>query len=57
MGINKTSMNMVIKVKNEYNLYVGNKLQKVTSKMNVESTHNNFTIHSNKRIISLSNEK
>ena len=51
MAINITAKNIIIKVKNDYNLYVGGKLEKITNKMNVEATKGNLDLISNKEII------
>jgi hypothetical protein len=57
MAIIKQAKNMTITVKNEYILTVGGKLEKIANKMNVEATHDNLTLISNKKIVSHGNKK
>ena len=56
MAINITAKNIIIKVKNDYNLYVGGKLEKITNKMNVEATKGNLDLISNKKITANGNK-
>lgn len=57
MGIIKQSKNMIITVTTDYELTVGGKLEKIANKMNVEATHDNLTLISNKKIVSDGNKK
>ncbi len=56
MAINKTSKNRTITVKEDYNLMVGGKLEKITNQFNVESTKENLILISNKKIVSNGNK-
>jgi hypothetical protein len=56
MAINKTSKNKKVTVTENYNLIVGGKLQKITNQFNIESTHENLTLISNKKITSDGNK-
>ena len=57
MAINITAKNVICKVKEDYKLVVGGKLEKIADKMNVESTSGHLEIISNKRIVANSNKK
>ena len=57
MAINKTSKNRIVTVTENYNLKVGGKLEKTTNQFNIESTKENLTLISGKKIISQSNNK
>ena len=48
---------MTIIVKNDYNLTVGGKLEKIAEKINVEATKENMILASNKKIVSTGNKK
>ncbi|ENA1795600.1 hypothetical protein ABF176_002447 [Flavobacterium psychrophilum] len=56
MAINKISKNTKIIVKENYNLIMGGKLLKITNQFNVESTHENLKLISNKKITSDGNK-
>lgn len=57
MAINKTSKNRTVTVTENYNLMVGGKLQKITNQFNIESTKENLTLISNKKISSDGNKR
>lgn len=57
MAIHKTAKNLTVMVKADYNVNVGGKLIKVTSKFNVESTKGNLNLMSNKKIVSDGNKQ
>ena len=57
MAIRKNAKNMTIIVKNDYNLTVGGKLEKIAEKINVEATKENMILASNKKIVSTDNKK
>jgi hypothetical protein len=56
MAINKTSKNRKVTVTENYNLMVGGKLEKITNQFNIESTHENLKLISNKKITSDGNK-
>ncbi|WP_169051717.1 hypothetical protein [Flavobacterium sp. H122] len=56
MAILKQSKNMIVNVKNDYNLQVGKKLEKIASKLNVEAMKGNLVLASNKKIVSDGNK-
>ncbi|UOX35490.1 hypothetical protein LXD69_08195 [Flavobacterium sediminilitoris] len=56
MAIHKKAKNIEIIVKSDYNLTVGGKLEKITSKFNVEATIGNLNLISNKKIVSDGNK-
>lgn len=57
MAIHKKAKNLTVMVKADYNVSVGGKLIKVTSKFNVESTKGNLNLMSNKKIVSDGNKQ
>ncbi|MDN3693882.1 hypothetical protein QWZ06_17125 [Chryseobacterium tructae] len=57
MAIRKTAKNISIEVKDSYHLTVGNKVEKIAEKINVEATRDNLTLASNKKIVSKDNAK
>ena len=57
MAIRKNAKNMTIIVTNDYNLYVGGKLEKIAEKINVEATKENMVLASNKKIIADGNKR
>ncbi|WP_445456840.1 hypothetical protein [Flavobacterium sp. HNIBRBA15423] len=57
MGIHKKAKNMIITIKSDYNLSVGGKLEKITTKFNVEATKGNLNLASNKKIVSDGNKE
>ncbi|WP_190304379.1 hypothetical protein [Flavobacterium branchiophilum] len=57
MGINKTAKNRIVTVTENYNLMVGGKLVKTTNQFNIESTKENLTLISNKKITSDGNKR
>lgn len=57
MAINKTAKNIKITVKENYNLIVGGKIEKITNQFNIESTHENLKLISNKKITSDGNKR
>lgn len=57
MAIYKRAKNMTIMVKADYNVNVGGKLEKVTSKFNVESRDSDLKLMSNKKIVSDGNKQ
>lgn len=57
MAINKTSKNRTVTVIENYNLMVGDKMQKITNQFNIESTKENLTLISNKKITSDGNKR
>lgn len=56
MGIHKKAKNMTITVVSDYNVTVGGKLEKITTKLNVEATDGNLNLISNKKIVSDGNK-
>lgn len=56
MAIRKNAKNINVKVKNDYKVMVGGKLEKIANIINVESTKDNMVLVSNKKIISLGNK-
>jgi hypothetical protein len=56
MAINKQGKNITIIVQNEYDLQVGDKLEKIANKLNVEATKGNLVLASNKKIVSDGNK-
>ncbi len=50
MAITKQAKNLTVKVKNRYQLFVGEKLEKVAETLNIESQEENLIIVSNKKI-------
>jgi hypothetical protein len=56
MAIHKKAKNMHITVVTDYNLVVGGKLEKVTSKFNTEAKNGNLNLISNKKIVSDGNK-
>ena len=56
MAIRKNAKNITIKVRNEYNLIVGGKLEKIAEKINVEAMDGNLLLSSNKKIVSHGNK-
>lgn len=56
MAIRKTAKNITITVKDTYSLTVGNKLEKIAQKVNVEATKENMVLASNKKIVSRGNK-
>jgi hypothetical protein len=56
MAIIKQAKNIFVKIRNEYNLTTGGKLEKVAGKVNVEATRNNLILASNKKITSDGNK-
>ncbi|WP_165396085.1 hypothetical protein [Flavobacterium sp. J27] len=56
MGIHKKAKNMTITVVSDYNVTVGGKLEKITTKLNVEATGGNLNLISNKKIVSDGNK-
>lgn len=56
MAIRKNAKNMTITVKNDYNLTVGGKLEKIAEKINVEAKKGNLVLSSNKKIVSDGNK-
>lgn len=57
MAIRKNAKNMTITVKNDYNLTVGGKLEKIAENINIEAKKGNLVLASNKKIISKDNAK
>ena len=57
MAIRKTAKNIIIEVKNDYNLTVGGKLEKIADKINVEAKKENLVLSSNKKIVSRGNKQ
>ena len=57
MAIRKNAKNMTIIVKNDYNLTVGGKLEKIAENINIEAKKGNLVLASNKKIISKDNAK
>ena len=57
MAILKQSNNMVVTVKNNYDLQVGKKLEKIASKLNVEAMKGNLVLASNKKIVADGNKQ
>lgn len=57
MAINKSSKNRTVTVVENYNLMVGGKMQKITNQFNIESTKENLTLISNKKITSDGNKR
>ena len=47
---------MVVTVKNNYDLQVGQKLEKIASKLNVEAMKGNLVLASNKKIVADGNQ-
>jgi hypothetical protein len=56
MAILKQSKNMTVTVKNNYDLQVGQKLEKIASKLNVEAMRGNLVLASNKKIVADGNK-
>ncbi|MCS4301477.1 MULTISPECIES: hypothetical protein [Chryseobacterium] len=56
MAIIKTATNIHIKVKDSYHLNVGNKVEKMAKKINVEAQRENLILASNKKIVSHGNK-
>ncbi|WP_292008818.1 hypothetical protein [Chryseobacterium sp.] len=52
MAIRKTAKNIHVKVKDTYNLMVGEKTEKIAEKINVEAIKQNLVLASNKKILS-----
>lgn len=57
MAIKKSSKNIKVTVAENYNLMVGGKMQKITNQFNIESTKENLTLISNKKITSDGNKR
>ncbi|WP_160138825.1 hypothetical protein [Chryseobacterium sp. c4a] len=57
MAIRKSAKNITIEVKESYHLTVGNKVEKIAEKINVEATGGNLTLASNRKIVSKDNAK
>ncbi|VXC01400.1 conserved hypothetical protein [Flavobacterium sp. 9AF] len=56
MGIHKKAKNMTITVVSDYNVKVGGKFEKITTKLNVEATNGNLNLISNKKIVTDGNK-
>lgn len=56
MAITKQSNNMKIKVRSDYNMTVGQKMDKIADKLNVEAMYDNLILASNKQIIGEGNK-
>lgn len=56
MAIRKTAKNITIEVKGAYHLIVGNKVEKIAEKINVEAIKENMVLASNKKIVSDGNK-
>lgn len=56
MAIRKTAKNIMIKVKDSYHLSVGQKVEKIAKKINVEAKRDNLVLSSNKKILSHGNK-
>ncbi len=56
MAITKQARNITITVKNNYQLFVGDKLEKITELLNIEATNENLTLGSSKKITSQGNK-
>jgi hypothetical protein len=51
MAIIKNSNNMTIRVKSGYQLFVGQNVQKIAGKINVEARKKNLVLASNKQVV------
>ena len=56
MAIRKTAKNIIIIVKDSYNLCVGKEAKKIANKINVEAKKDNLILASNKKIVSNGNK-
>lgn len=56
MAIRKYAKNITINVKNSHQLCVGGKFEKIASKINKEATKGDFTLISNKKIMTNGNK-
>ncbi len=57
MAINKNAKNINITVEEDYNLFVGGKIEKIANNINIESTKENLALICNKKINVQSNKK
>jgi hypothetical protein len=51
MAIKKQCTNMSIRVKTDYKLLVGNNIQKIADKINIEAVQDNLFLISNKKVV------
>ncbi|MCJ7932869.1 MAG: hypothetical protein MUW56_04365 [Chryseobacterium sp.] len=56
MAIIKTATNILITVKDSYQMNVGKKVEKIAKKINVEAQKENLVLASNKKIMSHGNK-
>lgn len=56
MAIRKTATNIQVTVKESYHLNVGEKVEKIAKKINVEAQRENLILSSNKKIMSHGNK-